>query len=567
MVLLVMGSVISMASADYSYDIGEPNEEFNKAMTNATVDVSFDVERDAWAIKIKFNATHNNGTAFTEKDLFEWDGKLYLDSNNEVNSIYLASNGSGLYWGELIIEDGMIYAPFKNVKPDEDGQCDVYLSHDYIHLWEGHLIHRRTSNIASINYDKVLKIREEAQGNSSVNPSDKPSSISGIVFDQESKVLIEGAVVAIGGDTSVTNDKGEFYLYNVKAGNVTISVKKDKYYELKDHIEVFPDTNYQGVEILLEANTELATSTTKNTDSEGYTEDKEKANSGVGGIAVIGGVIAGAGLLFFRNGLKKKKKKNRERNNRTYNKSKKLEKQVKKIDPNYENKEIKKIEAEEKQLEKERLDKIESMKRVDTESVGTTIGKGIRSLLDTTKQITGKVKKLTDKIQGEIDKIRNINLASYKGTKLKVNHLIKLFGDPFKKFTKIRKAIDAFHKKNLNKWARGEVKELLNVAIKLTDKVNLLKRYRNYIENSKDIKRAINIHKEINVAREIIKRPDILLEDNVSSKLKSIKNSKAHVGSYLNEGANKIGKLDKAIKETIIDNTSSFTKDVNNELK
>lgn len=561
LLLFFCGMTVSIARTDYSYDIGEPDENFNKGMTNASVDVSFDLDRDAWAIQMTFNATHNDGTSFTERDLFEWDGMLYLDSNNEVNTIYLATNGGGLYWNDLTVENGIVYAPFDKIKPDENGQCDIYISHDYIHLWQGHLIHRRTSNVVSVNYDKILKMRQEGQANNSDKSSDKVSSISGVVYDAYTKVFIEGATVIIGGDTSVTNDKGEFFLYNVKPGNVTISVTKMNYRDLKDHIEVFPDTSYEGVEIILDA---IGDSGENTTDSEGYKEDQDKSSSSGSGIAVIGGALAGAGLLFFRS--RAKKKKSRQNNNRAYHKNKKIEKQIKKLNPDYENEQVKKIEEQDKQLEKERLEKIKSMQRIHTDSLGTIIGKGIKVLLNKTKQLTGKVKKLTDKIQGHLDKIRNINLASYKGVKFKMDHLLKLVGDPLKKFTKIKNAIDAFHKKNLNQWAKNEIKELANVAKKLTDKINLLKRYKYFIENSKEIKRAINIHKEINVVIEVVKKPDILLKDNVASEFKNIQKETATVGTYFNEGSKKIKKLDKLMKDIVIDQTATFTNDISDEL-
>lgn len=568
LMLIVFSSMsISMAAADYSYDIEEPDENFNNRMTNASIDVSFNVERDMWEIKMTFNATHMDGRTFTEKDLFDSGGFLYLDFNNEVEGITLGVNGGGVSWSKAEMENGIVYFPFEDIKPDENGICDLYVVHSYIHLWEGHLIHRRTSNVVSVDYEKVLNLRDTANPSDQENSSEKPSSISGVVYDQDSREFIENATVTIGGDTSVTDSGGHFYLYDVKPGNVNILVTKHGYYQLKDHIEVFPDTNYEGVEIQLEVDAGAIEDMDKDANDDGYKEDKEKASSGVSAIAVIGGAIAGAGLLFFRNGLRKKNKAYRKEKDTTYNNSKKIEKELKKLNPEYEHDYVKKIDEEDRRLEKERMDKIKSMKRTDTDSLGTSIGKGIKGLLDKTKQLTSKVKTITDKIQGEIDKLKNYNLASYKGIKFKVGTLMNLVGDPFTKFTKIKDAVDAFHDKNLYKVVKDEIKNYGNVLRKLTDKISLLKDYKKFVNKSKEVKRAINMHKEVNVAIEVSKNPNILLEDNLNETLKNIRNNQANIGTKLDQVGQKIGKLDKTIKDTIKHQTTSFTNDITNELK
>jgi len=568
LIILLMCSCISASMATkYDYDMnGESDPNFNSKMTNANVLVEYDAGRDAWAVEITVNAEKHDGEILTQKDLFDNNGLMYLDYNRELKSIFLSCSGGGIKWADAEIVGNTVYTPFENLFPDGDGLFEVYLVHEFINH-NGGIVHLRTSNIATLDYDAALRIRENGGSDtgtstgSGVNDgtsSEESSILEGVVYDRKSLEYIEDAVVTINGVSDTTNYNGEFRINDVQPGMVSISVVKSGYYHLNDQIEIFPDKHYRGVEIQLDINPDAVGSEWDEED-EGYKEEKNKATSGSGAFFVFGGAIAGAGLLFFRNGLRKKNKNYRKEKDSSYKKNKKIEKLIKQKKPDYENKYVKEIEDEEKRLEKERQDQLSKMNRKHTDSFGTSVGKGIKNLLTNVKKVSSKVKKFTDKIQGHIDKIKDINLASYKGMKLKVGLLLDLAGNPLKKFEKLKAAIDAFDKKNLSQVVKDELNKLTNVAKQLGKKISALKQFNQFKKQSKIYKKAVNLNKKVNVVKAIKKNPEILIDGNY----KDIRKSTPTIDTQLTKEANR---LDKMTKDMINNQTNTFVKDVKKQL-
>jgi len=568
LIILLMCSCISASMATkYDYDMnGESDPNFNSKMTNANVLVEYDVGRDAWAVEITVNAEKYDGEILTQKDLFDNNGLMYLDYNRELKSIFLSCSGGGIKWADAEIVGNTVYTPFENLFPDGDGLFEVYLVHEFINH-NGGIVHLRTSNIATLDYDAALRIRENGGSDTGTSTgsgvddgtsSEKSSILEGVVYDRKSLEYIEDAVVTINGVSDTTNYNGEFRINDVQPGMVSISVVKSGYYHLNDQIEIFPDKHYRGVEIQLDINPDAVGSEWDEED-EGYKEEKNKATSGSGAFFVFGGAIAGAGLLFFRNGLRKKNKNYRKEKDSSYKKNKKIEKLIKQKKPDYENKYVKEIEDEEKRLEKERQDQLSKMNRKHTDSFGTSVGKGIKNLLTNVKKVSSKVKKFTDKIQGHIDKIKDINLASYKGMKLKVGLLLDLAGNPLKKFEKLKAAIDAFDKKNLSQVVKDELNKLTNVAKQLGKKISALKQFNQFKKQSKIYKKAVNLNKKVNVVKAIKKNPEILIDGNY----KDIRKSTPTIDTQLTKEANR---LDKMTKDMINNQTNTFVKDVKKQL-
>ena len=568
LIILLMCSCISASMATkYDYDMnGESDPNFNSKMTNANVLVEYDVGRDAWAVEITVNAEKHDGEILTQKDLFDNNGLMYLDYNRELKSIFLSYSGGGIKWADAEIVGNTVYTPFENLFPDGDGLFEVYLVHEFINH-NGGIVHLRTSNIATLDYDAALRIRENGGSDTGTSTgsgvddgtsSEKSSILEGVVYDRKSLEYIEDAVVTINGVSDTTNYNGEFRINDVQPGMVSISVVKSGYYHLNDQIEIFPDKHYRGVEIQLDINPDAVGSEWDEED-EGYKEEKNKATSGSGAFFVFGGAIAGAGLLFFRNGLRKKNKNYRKEKDSSYKKNKKIEKLIKQKKPDYENKYVKEIEDEEKRLEKERQDQLSKMNRKHTDSFGTSVGKGIKNLLTNVKKVSSKVKKFTDKIQGHIDKIKDINLASYKGMKLKVGLLLDLAGNPLKKFEKLKAAIDAFDKKNLSQVVKDELNKLTNVAKQLGKKISALKQFNQFKKQSKIYKKAVNLNKKVNVVKAIKKNPEILIDGNY----KDIRKSTPTIDTQLTKEANR---LDKMTKDMINNQTNTFVKDVKKQL-
>lgn len=568
LIILLMCSCISASMATkYDYDMnGESDPNFNSKMTNANVLVEYDVGRDAWAVEITVNAEKHDGEILTQKDLFDNNGLMYLDYNRELKSIFLSCSGGGIKWADAEIVGNTVYTPFENLFPDGDGLFEVYLVHEFINH-NGGIVHLRTSNIATLDYDAALRIRENGGSDTGTSTgsgvddgtsSEKSSILEGVVYDRKSLEYIEDAVVTINGVSDTTNYNGEFRINDVQPGMVSISVVKSGYYHLNDQIEIFPDKHYRGVEIQLDINPDAVGSEWDEED-EGYKEEKNKATSGSGAFFVFGGAIAGAGLLFFRNGLRKKNKNYRKEKDSSYKKNKKIEKLIKQKKPDYENKYVKEIEDEEKRLEKERQDQLSKMNRKHTDSFGTSVGKGIKNLLTNVKKVSSKVKKFTDKIQGHIDKIKDINLASYKGMKLKVGLLLDLAGNPLKKFEKLKAAIDAFDKKNLSQVVKDELNKLTNVAKQLGKKISALKQFNQFKKQSKIYKKAVNLNKKVNVVKAIKKNPEILIDGNY----KDIRKSTPTIDTQLTKEANR---LDKMTKDMINNQTNTFVKDVKKQL-
>lgn len=568
LIILLMCSCISASMATkYDYDMnGESDPNFNSKMTNANVLVEYDVGRDAWAVEITVNAEKHDGEILTQKDLFDNNGLMYLDYNRELKSIFLSYSGGGIKWADAEIVGNTVYTPFENLFPDGDGLFEVYLVHEFINH-NGGIVHLRTSNIATLDYDAALRIRENGGSDTGTSTgsgvddgtsSEKSSILEGVVYDRKSLEYIEDAVVTINGVSDTTNYNGEFRINDVQPGMVSISVVKSGYYHLNDQIEIFPDKHYRGVEIQLDINPDAVGSEWDEED-EGYKEEKNKATSGSGAFFVFGGAIAGAGLLFFRNGLRKKNKNYRKEKDSSYKNNKKIEKLIKQKKPDYENKYVKEIEDEEKRLEKERQDQLSKMNRKHTDSFGTSVGKGIKNLLTNVKKVSSKVKKFTDKIQGHIDKIKDINLASYKGMKLKVGLLLDLAGNPLKKFEKLKAAIDAFDKKNLSQVVKDELNKLTNVAKQLGKKISALKQFNQFKKQSKIYKKAVNLNKKVNVVKAIKKNPEILIDGNY----KDIRKSTPTIDTQLTKEANR---LDKMTKDMINNQTNTFVKDVKKQL-
>lgn len=565
--LLCMTLSFGYAGSKYDYDIGDPDENFNKKMPDASISVHFDFARDTWVIKPTFTGIDYDESTVTARDMLDHGRNfVYLDYNREVETIAIGYNDSGFNYGADEIEGDTIYLPFDRVYPDENGQVEFYVAHVLIHPWEGHLIHRRTSNVVTLDYNEIAKKREtggEDSGDVVVAVNGKPSIVEGYIYDKESREYLANVSISIGGDSGVSSSDGYFYLDNVNPGMVSITASKGGYYVLKDHIEVIEDTHYKDVQIIMESNAGAGDNSTGD-DESGYVEDPEKAKGGISTVAVIGGAIAGAGLLFFRNGLRKKNRRYDKSKDELYYNNKAIEKELKKISPDYENEYVKKANLEEKQLDEERMKKIKSMKRVATDSIGTTIGKGFKTILDGARKVGDKALKVADTIQDGIDKIKDINLASYQGQKLKVGTIMLFTGDPFSKFTKVKNALQNFKDKNLYEWAKDEIKDLTNVAGKYTDKVNVLKGYDKFAKTSKEWKKLDNITKEVNVGLEVLKNPEMILESDVTDQFQAIRENGPTVHKKIQEVGNK---MNESIKSKIKDQTSGFTKDVRDAIK
>ncbi|WP_461207897.1 hypothetical protein [Clostridium sp. DL1XJH146] len=186
--------IFSWTALAKDYNMGDATEEFLAQMPSSNMSATFDYQSDMWILKPSFTGIKYDNSTVSEVELIENNGyRIHLDSNNEVNYISITCNEFGIIFEEKDVYGDEIRLPFEKFQPNEEGKCDFYVEHTYIHLWEGYVVYRQTSNIETLDYNEIASQREKFIDNSIEN--------NGVTGDDE---------ITLNDDSDNNSDKSPF---------------------------------------------------------------------------------------------------------------------------------------------------------------------------------------------------------------------------------------------------------------------------------------------------------------------------------------------------------------------